>query len=276
MMLVTSSIIMFNSSSVSPFHPIFLLHLFFLRPTFFHTPCPPPAYLSSLFLLPSISFTSYVFKNLRSTTVCSRSQMANCFLSVHNHVSPSTVPKTSGGPYCANYCNLFRIHEIFLFPLPHQVDIGRSVFILSSRPIIFNEDSTQISHRNSHNYYSRADKAFDIPEVATRAQQCRPMCGKETANMNDYVYISAIKVTSGQCYPGLRPSLNPLFVAHVMTLAGFPAVYNFSLLHSVQTDSGAHPASYPMGTGCSLSPGVKRQRCEAEHSPPPSAEVCMS
>jgi hypothetical protein len=30
----------------------------------------------------------------------------------------------------------------------------------------------------------------------------------------------------------------------------------FSLLHSVQTGSGAHPASYPMGTGCSF-PGGK-------------------
>jgi hypothetical protein len=30
----------------------------------------------------------------------------------------------------------------------------------------------------------------------------------------------------------------------------------FSLLHVVQTDSGVHPASYPMGTGGSFS-GVK-------------------
>jgi hypothetical protein len=29
----------------------------------------------------------------------------------------------------------------------------------------------------------------------------------------------------------------------------FPAVQDFSLLHSVQTGSGVHPASYPMGTG---------------------------
>jgi hypothetical protein len=31
----------------------------------------------------------------------------------------------------------------------------------------------------------------------------------------------------------------------------FPAVHDFSL-HSDQTGSGAHPASYPMGTGGSL------------------------
>jgi hypothetical protein len=31
---------------------------------------------------------------------------------------------------------------------------------------------------------------------------------------------------------------------------------NFSLLHQVQTSSGAHPDSYPMGRGCSF-PGGK-------------------
>jgi hypothetical protein len=36
----------------------------------------------------------------------------------------------------------------------------------------------------------------------------------------------------------------------------------FFLFHSVQTSSGAHPASYPMGTGGSF-PGVKRQMREA-------------
>jgi hypothetical protein len=47
---------------------------------------------------------------------------------------------------------------------------------------------------------------------------------------------------------------------------------NFSLHHSVQNASGAHPASYPMGTRGSF-PGVKRPRREADHSPPSSAEV---
>jgi hypothetical protein len=47
---------------------------------------------------------------------------------------------------------------------------------------------------------------------------------------------------------------------------------NFSLHHRVQTGSGAHPASYPVGTrGSSL--GVKRLGCEADHSPPSSVEV---
>jgi hypothetical protein len=46
----------------------------------------------------------------------------------------------------------------------------------------------------------------------------------------------------------------------------------FSLLHIVQTGSGVHPTSYKMGTGGSF-PEVKRQRREADHSPPTSAEV---
>jgi hypothetical protein len=53
----------------------------------------------------------------------------------------------------------------------------------------------------------------------------------------------------------------------------FPAgAGNFSLHHSVQNGSGAHPASYPMGTSA-LSLGVKRAGREADHSPPSSAEV---
>jgi hypothetical protein len=42
----------------------------------------------------------------------------------------------------------------------------------------------------------------------------------------------------------------------------------FSVLHVVQTGSGVHPTSYPMGTQ-----GVKRPRREADHSPPTSPEV---
>jgi hypothetical protein len=45
-----------------------------------------------------------------------------------------------------------------------------------------------------------------------------------------------------------------------------------SLLHVVETVSGVHPNSYPMGTG-DLSPGVKWVGREADHSPPSSAEA---
>jgi hypothetical protein len=47
---------------------------------------------------------------------------------------------------------------------------------------------------------------------------------------------------------------------------------NFSLRHRVHTDSGAHPASYAVGTGGSF-PGGNAAGREADHSPPSSAEV---
>jgi hypothetical protein len=51
----------------------------------------------------------------------------------------------------------------------------------------------------------------------------------------------------------------------------FPAgARDFSILHSVHTGSGAHPASYPMGD---LSLGVKRPGRETNHSYLPDAEV---
>jgi hypothetical protein len=51
----------------------------------------------------------------------------------------------------------------------------------------------------------------------------------------------------------------------------FPAG-NFSLHHLVQTSSGAHISSYPMGNRGTF-PEVKRPGREADHSPPSSAEV---
>jgi hypothetical protein len=47
---------------------------------------------------------------------------------------------------------------------------------------------------------------------------------------------------------------------------------DFSLLHSVPTGSGAHPAYSLLSTGAH-SPGVKRPGREADHSPACSAEV---
>jgi hypothetical protein len=47
---------------------------------------------------------------------------------------------------------------------------------------------------------------------------------------------------------------------------------NFSFHHRVQTGCGFHPASYPMLTRGSF-PGVKRLKCEADHSHSSSAEV---
>jgi hypothetical protein len=49
----------------------------------------------------------------------------------------------------------------------------------------------------------------------------------------------------------------------------FPAgAKGFSCSLCVQTGSGAHPASCPMGTGGNARPGP-----DADHSPPSSAEV---
>jgi hypothetical protein len=47
---------------------------------------------------------------------------------------------------------------------------------------------------------------------------------------------------------------------------------SFSLHHRIQNGSGAHPASYPVGTRDSF-PAVKQPGREADHSPPSSAEV---
>jgi hypothetical protein len=66
-----------------------------------------------------------------------------------------------------------------------------------------------------------------------------------------------------QCYSaGLRAARSGVRVP-----AG---VGNFSLYHRVQSGSGAHPDSYPMGTGGSFPEG---KAAEANHSPPSSAEV---
>jgi hypothetical protein len=50
-----------------------------------------------------------------------------------------------------------------------------------------------------------------------------------------------------------------------------PGVRAFTLLHSIRTVSGAHPAAYTLGTGA-LSRSVNRPGREANNSPP-SAEV---
>jgi hypothetical protein len=53
----------------------------------------------------------------------------------------------------------------------------------------------------------------------------------------------------------------------------FPAgVGNFSLHHRVQTGSGAHPATYSLGTRDS-SLGIKLPGRETDHSSPSSAKV---
>jgi hypothetical protein len=74
-----------------------------------------------------------------------------------------------------------------------------------------------------------------------------------------------------------RVRLDPINFTFTITVLGYelddrgirvPAgAGNFSLHHHSQIGSGAHPASYPVGTRGSF-PG-----CEADHSPPSNAEV---
>jgi hypothetical protein len=53
----------------------------------------------------------------------------------------------------------------------------------------------------------------------------------------------------------------------------FLTVQDFSFLHSVQTDSEAHPASYTTGTGGGIYPVVKWQERETDHSPSSGATI---
>jgi hypothetical protein len=48
---------------------------------------------------------------------------------------------------------------------------------------------------------------------------------------------------------------------------------DFSSSPCIHTGSGAHPASYPMGTGGPFPGGKARPGRDANHSPPSSAEV---
>jgi len=48
---------------------------------------------------------------------------------------------------------------------------------------------------------------------------------------------------------------------------------DFSSSLCVQTGSGAHPASYPVGTGGPVSGGKARPGRDADHSSPSSTEV---
>jgi hypothetical protein len=59
-------------------------------------------------------------------------------------------------------------------------------------------------------------------------------------------------------------------VIDVRSLAG---AEDFSSSLCVQTGSGAHPASYTMGTGGPFPGGKARQGRDADHSLPSSAEV---
>jgi hypothetical protein len=50
-------------------------------------------------------------------------------------------------------------------------------------------------------------------------------------------------------------------------------VREFALFYSIQTGSGAHQASYQVGSGREISQGVKWPEREVNHSPQSNAEV---
>jgi hypothetical protein len=62
-------------------------------------------------------------------------------------------------------------------------------------------------------------------------------------------------------------------MGNVLDDAGsIPDNARFFVLHSIQADSEAHPASYPTGTGDSF-PGEQAAGGEADRSPPYNAKV---
>jgi hypothetical protein len=97
-------------------------------------------------------------------------------------------------------------------------------------------------------------------------------------------------MTSGSQLQGLLYDFFRIFLIHIKPVqrsryaewlgAGWPGGRSsspgkgktFLTPHVVQTGSGAHSASYPMGTG-GFYPGIKQPGSEADHSPPTSAEV---
>jgi hypothetical protein len=78
-------------------------------------------------------------------------------------------------------------------------------------------------------------------------------------------------------WAGIAQSVSQLATGWMTKVSEFESWWDqeFLLLLVIQTGSGVHPTSYPMGTGGSF-PGVKRPGREADHWPPASAEVKKS
>jgi hypothetical protein len=71
---------------------------------------------------------------------------------------------------------------------------------------------------------------------------------------------------------GSRDSSAGITAGWTIGIRGPTGARDFTLLHSVETGSGAHPSSLPVAIG-SPSPGVKQPQREADTSPPSSSEV---
>jgi hypothetical protein len=92
----------------------------------------------------------------------------------------------------------------------------------------------------------------------------------------DFHFNQSVRLYSVQCYstdggknPQTKKEQSCLELNKCLQLL----FYENICLHVVQTGSGVHATSYPMGIGGNLSPGVKWPGREADQTPPTSAEV---
>jgi hypothetical protein len=104
-----------------------------------------------------------------------------------------------------------------------------------------------------------------IPEKTTSRTHCR---GVKVVKISSLDVIKIRKIHSIPIYP---TSLRSILLSGARGF-NFRQRQYFSLPQSVQTGSGTHPASYPVGTGSDFL-GVKRPRRESHRSPTSSAEV---
>jgi hypothetical protein len=117
----------------------------------------------------------------------------------------------------------------------------------------FTHQHTDFLNRNSVNYWSSIIQAFKILMQPAKISEKIHYLFKATSHMGSW--DSAVGLANGY---GLDDRGVRVFS---------PGKGKNSLFHVIQISSGAHPASYPMGTGDSFL-GVKRPGREADHSPP--------
>jgi hypothetical protein len=87
--------------------------------------------------------------------------------------------------------------------------------------------------------------------------------GRRKLNNEELHIVAAAVVQAVQC----------LTTGYTIGVRSPTGAEDFSSSLCVQTGSGAHPASYPMGTGGPFPGGKVRPGRDADHSPPSSAEV---
>jgi hypothetical protein len=100
---------------------------------------------------------------------------------------------------------------------------------------------------------------------------------------NTYIFVSGGQFNYANVYFTRAVSNTGIVIllgtdtTYISFRAGIARAYGLEgadwILHSVQTGSGAHLASYPEGTVCDFLGRVKRQKREADYSPPSSAKV---